>query len=50
MGDGGHWLRRQCLVMARNGYGSVQFWLSMPLVEFPKWIEENNRMVEEERK
>jgi len=36
--------------MAKNGYGEVAFWLSMPLVELVEWIEENNRLVDEERK
>lgn len=49
MGDGGHWLRRQCLAMARNNYTPVQFWLSMPLVEFVEWIKESNKLAAEGR-
>lgn len=50
MGDGGKWLRRQCLVMAQNTYTPVQFWLKMPLIEFMGWITASNELLEEKEK
>lgn len=51
MGDGGKWIRRQCLVMAQNTYTPVQFWVEMPLTELAEWIESNNDLIKErERK
>lgn len=37
-------MRKQCMVMSRNNYTPVQFWLSMPLVEFLGWIRTNNAL------
>ncbi len=50
MGDGGKWLRRQYLVMAANTYTPVQFWVSMPLVEFMDWITASNDLIAERDK
>ena len=48
MNDVGSWIRRQCLIMAKNTHTGVDFWLQLPLVEFADWIEENNLIVREE--
>ena len=49
-GDGGDWLRKQCLILARNNHTGVDFWLSRPLAELGRWIESNNALAEEGRK
>jgi hypothetical protein len=36
--------------MARNNNTDVGFWLSIPLIEFLKWIKTNNRIKEEYKK
>jgi hypothetical protein len=41
-GDGGKWLRKQCLLMARNNSTPVPFWLSLPLQQLCLWIGANN--------
>lgn len=46
-GDGGSWLRQQCLIMAQNSHTAVPYWLSLPLVELAAWIEDNNRIAAE---
>lgn len=50
MGDGGEWLREQCLIMARSNYTSISFWLSLSLIEFIQWIQTNNRLVSRREK
>jgi len=47
VGDGGAWLRRQCLIMARTNSTPAAFWLSMPLRELPEWISDNNYLIEQ---
>lgn len=41
-GDGGEWLQKQCLIMARNNNTPTPFWLSLPLAKLPSWIKTNN--------
>lgn len=48
-GDGGIWLRKQCLIMSQNGNGDAISWLNRPLCELGAWIEANNIIVEERR-
>ena len=43
-GDGGRWLRKQCLILARNNCTPVSDWLSMPLSELRLWIGANNEI------
>jgi electron transfer flavoprotein beta subunit len=47
IGDGGKWLRRQCLIMAKTNNTPVPFWLSLPLSELIAWIRESNHIVAE---
>lgn len=49
-GDGGTWLRKQCLILSRNNHTGVDFWLQRPLWELGRWIESNNALVREEEK
>lgn len=46
-GDGGRWLRKQCLILARNNNTPAFEWLALPLVELGPWIMANN-MIEAE--
>ena len=48
MGDGGSWLRRQCIVMAKDCNTPVDYWLQLPLASFISWIRDHNDMVREE--
>lgn len=48
-GDGGVWLRRQCLTMAKNNQTPVSYWLSLPLPSLCKWIKVSNQLVKEAR-
>lgn len=48
-GDGGRWLRRQCMVLSQNSYTPISFWLSVSLRELGKWIEASNQIVKETR-
>lgn len=48
-GDGGQWLRRQCLVLSQNSHTPISYWLSVPLRELVAWIEASNRIVKETR-
>lgn len=50
IGDGGEWLREQCIIMAKNNGTDIPFWLSMPLVQLIQWIRTNNRIEAESRK
>lgn len=45
MGDGGVWLRKQCMVLAGNNCTGVHFWVSLPLPELSQWIDVNNDMI-----
>ncbi|MCL2487346.1 MAG: hypothetical protein FWE80_01545 [Oscillospiraceae bacterium] len=45
-GDGGHWIRRNCLILARNNNTPVDFWLSLPLTELRGWIDDNDALME----
>nr|DAI82286.1 MAG TPA: hypothetical protein [Caudoviricetes sp.] len=46
-GDGGLWLQKQCLILARNNHTPVPFWLSLPLWKLGQWIKANNAVVAE---
>lgn len=50
MGDGGAWLRRQCLLLAQTNYTPAGYWLDLPLCELSKWIVASNSIVEERRR
>ncbi|MGN0184680.1 MAG: hypothetical protein ACI4AL_06145 [Aristaeellaceae bacterium] len=50
MGDGGTWLRRQCLLMAQANNTPVPFWLSLPLWQLKQWIEDSNWIINERKK
>jgi len=42
LGDGGHWLRQNCMIMARASNTPVPFWLSLPLSQLRKWMDDHN--------
>jgi len=46
--DGGHWVRRQCLLMARSNRTPVGFWLGMPLHTLGEWIRDSNDLIRED--
>ena len=46
-GDGGSWIRRQCMTMAKNCHTPVDFWLRLPLRELGAWIRDNNEIIRE---
>lgn len=48
-GDGGAWLRKQCLIMAQNNHTPVSYWLSVPLLSLAKWIKASNGLVREQQ-
>ena len=48
VGDGGVWLRRQCLAMARTNNTPVDFWLSLRLGELSQWVKASNALIAEE--
>lgn len=48
-GDGGKWLRKQCLILARNNATPVGFWLALRLRELGSWIETNNEIIRDGR-
>lgn len=48
-GDGGQWLRRQCLILARANATPVGYWLSEPLPCLMQWIEAHNKLAAENR-
>ena len=43
-GDGGQWLRQQCLVLAQVNHTPVPYWLSLPLSQFGGWIRDSNNI------
>ena len=49
-GDGGRWLREQCLILANERNTPVTDWLSMPMAELPLWIQSHNKLVREENR
>lgn len=52
IGDGGAWLRRQCIIMAQANSTPVTTWLDMTLGELAGWIDAHNevaRLREQER-
>ncbi len=48
-GDGGKWVRKQCLILARNNATPVGFWLALRLRELGSWIETNNEIIRDGR-
>lgn len=48
-GDGGKWLRRQCLILAQSGAAPVSYWESIPLWDLGEWIKAHNELVQEQR-
>lgn len=48
-GDGGMWLRKQCLIMAKNNDTPASYWVSLPLKSLAKWIKASNLLVAEEK-
>jgi len=47
VGDGGKWLRKNALILAKNNYTPASFWLSIPLSQLHDWITTNNAIIEE---
>ena len=41
------WLRKQCMILAKNYQGDISFWLSRPLMSLRHWIKANNAIVED---
>lgn len=37
-------MRRQCFVLAANSSTPLPYWLSIPLLQLPQWIETNNEI------
>ena len=50
VGDGGLWLRRQCLLLAQNNNTPATDWMALPLRALPHWIRANNEIIEERRR
>lgn len=50
VGDGGRWIRRQCLVLSQNYHTPVSFWLSETYAGLTRWIRDSNELVEEQNK
>ncbi len=48
-GDGGKWLRKQCMILSRNNSTSIDFWISLQLRELGPWISTNNEIIREGR-
>lgn len=46
-GEDGLWLRKQCMILAKNYQGDISFWLSRPLMSLRHWIKANNAIVED---
>ena len=46
-GDGGRWLRRQCLILARANATPVDYWLAEPLPALMQWIKVHNELAAE---
>lgn len=44
-GDGGQWLRKQCLIL--SAYAPADYWLSRSLLELPAWIRANKELTAE---
>jgi len=47
--DGGAWLRRQSLILAKNYSTSVSYWLSVPLRDLREWIITSNDLVRDQK-
>ena len=37
------------MIMAKNCYTSIEFWLRLPLRQLMLWIEESNEIIREEK-
>ena len=48
-GDGGRWLRKQCLIMARNNNTPITYFLSCTFRELSAWVQTNNEIVRESK-
>jgi hypothetical protein len=48
-GDGGKWLRRQCLVLAQTNNTPVPYWLSLTIPDFCAWLRASNQIQQEMR-
>ena len=48
--DGGAWVRRTCMVLAKNTYTPLPFWLDVPFVQIHDWIGTNNELIAESKK
>lgn len=42
------WLRKQCMMLARNCCTPVDYWLSMTLAELQVWIDANNGLFDKD--
>lgn len=40
---------RICLLLSRNTYTSVEYWLSLPLTELAEWVNASVKLAEEIR-
>ena len=49
-GDGGEWIRKQALILAKNWSTPVPYWLSVSLPDLKKWIDASNEAVRESEK
>ena len=43
------WLRKTCLILSKNNYTPIPFWLSLSLRSLGEWIEANNQIIEEQK-
>jgi hypothetical protein len=48
-GDGGLWIRQQCLVLSQVNHTPVDFWLTQPLEELRRWITAHNSLIPKEK-
>lgn len=44
MGDGGKWIRAQCLTLSRSNNTPVSYWLSLPVGSLRYWIAAHNAL------
>jgi len=47
LGDGGSWLRRQCLILSQVNKTPANYWLSLPLSQLRGWIGDSNAIQEQ---
>ena len=46
-GEDGLWLRKQCMILAKNYRNDISFRLSQPLMSLRHWIKANNAVIED---